>query len=141
MTREEIVAFFARRQEAFNQHDAVVAAALHAEDGTLESPFAGGVTVGREAIEKVYRAFFTAFSTVRFEQEMLLIDGDKTAHLLHMHGTNSGEVMGVPPTDRPFNISLVSLCELRDGFIAREQRVYDFTGLLLQVGTLKAKPI
>jgi steroid delta-isomerase-like uncharacterized protein len=141
MTREEIVAFCARRQEVVNRHDTVVAAALHSEDGILESPFAGGVAVGREAIEKVYRAFFTAFGTVRFEQEMLLIDGDKTAQLLHLHGTNSGEVMGVPPTDRPFSIPLVSLCELRDGFIVREQRVYDFTGLLLQVGTLKAKPI
>jgi predicted ester cyclase len=49
--------------------------------------------------------------------------------------------MGVPPTGRPFSISLVSLCELRDGLIVQEQRVYDFTGMLLQVGALKAKPI
>jgi hypothetical protein len=38
-------------------------------------------------------------------------------------------------------MQLVSLCELKDGFITRERRVYDFTGLLLQVGALKAKPI
>jgi hypothetical protein len=36
---------------------------------------------------------------------------------------------------------MVSLCELHDGFITRERRIYDFTGLLLQVGALKAKPI
>src|SRR5262245_53628219 len=141
MTRDEIVAFSARRHAGFNQHDAVMLAGLHAVDGVVESPFAGGVAVGREAIEQVYRAFFTAFGTVRLEQELLLIDGDKTALLAHVHGTHSGEVMGVPATDRPFSISLVSLCELRDGFIAREQRVYDFTGMLLQVGALKAKPI
>lgn len=141
MTRDEIVAFSARRLEVFNRHDAVMLAALHAPDGVIESPFAGGVAVGREAIEQVYRGFFTAFGTVRMEQEMLLIDEDKTALLAHVHGTHSGEVMGVPPTDRPFSISLVSLCELRDGLIVREQRVYDFTGMLLQVGALKAKPI
>jgi steroid delta-isomerase-like uncharacterized protein len=141
MTRDEIVAFSARRHEAFNQHDAVMLATLHTEEGVVESPFAGGVAVGREAIEQVYRAFFTAFGTVRLEQEILLIDGDKTALLAHVHGTHSGEVMGVPATDRPFSITLVSLCELRDGLIAREQRVYDFTGMLLQVGALKAKPI
>lgn len=141
MTRDEIVALSARRQEGFNRLDAVMLAALHAEDGVLESPWAGGVAVGREAIEQVYREFFTAFSTVRFDQEMLLIDGNKTALLFQVHGTNSGEVLGVPPSDRPFNISMVSLCELRDGFIARERRVYDFTGLLLQVGAIKAKPI
>ena len=141
MTRDDIVAFSKRRLEGFTRLDAVMLANLHAEDGVLDSPLAGGVARGREAIEQVYRAFFTAFSTATFEQEQLLIDGDTTALLLHIHGTNSGEVMGLPPTDRPFSISLVSLCELRNGFIARERRIYDFTGLLLQVGALKAKPI
>ena len=141
MTREDVVAFFARRQEALARLDAAMLARLHAEDGVLESPFAGGVAQGREAIEQVYRAFFTAFSTATFEQEVLLIDGDKTALFVRVHGTNSGEVMGLPPSDRPFSISMVSLCELRDGLIARERRIYDFTGLLLQVGALKAKPV
>ena len=141
MNREDIVALSARRHEAFNRHDAVALASLHAEDGVLVSPFAGGVARGRAAIEQVYRAFLTAFSDATFDQEQLLIDGDNVALLLHIHGTNSGEVMGLPPTDRPFSIPLMSLCEMRDGFIARERRVYDFTGLLLQVGALKAKPV
>lgn len=141
MTRDEVVAFSARRQEGFDRLDAVMLAALHAEDGVLESPFAGGVAVGREAIEQVYRTFFKAFGTVRFDQQMLLIDGNKTVLLWQLHGTNSGEVMGMPPTDRPFSIAVVSVCEFRDGLIARERRVYDFTGLLLQVGALKVKPL
>jgi hypothetical protein len=29
---------------------------------------------------------------------------------------------------------------MQDGFIARERRIYDFTGLLVQVGAIKAKP-
>jgi len=140
MTRDDIVQFFARRQEGFDRLDPVLAASFHAEDGVVESPFAGGVAEGREAIEQVYRAFFTAFSTAIFEQKQLLIDGDNAALLLQIRGTDSGGVMGLPPTARPFNVSLVLLCEMRDGFIARERRVYDFTGLLLQVGALKAKP-
>jgi steroid delta-isomerase-like uncharacterized protein len=140
MTRDEIAALFARRQEALHRLDAAALAGLHATDGVLESPFAGGVAQGREAIEQVYRAFFTSFSNSTIEQEQLLIDGEKVALLLHIHGTNRGGVMGLPPTDRPFSMSLVSLCEMKEGFIARERRVYDFTGLLLQVGALKAKP-
>jgi len=141
MTRDEMVAFFARRQEALHRLDAQMLASLHADDGVLESPMAGGIAVGREAIEQVYRTFFTSFSTATIEQEQLVIDGDKAASLLHIHGTNSGGIMGLPPTDRPFSMQLVSLCELADGFITRERRVYDFTGLLLQVGALKAKPV
>ena len=141
MTRDEMVAFFARRQEALHRLDAAMLANLHAEDGVLESPLAGGVAQGREAIEQVYRTFFTSFSTATIDQEQLVIDGNTAASLLHIHGTNSGGVMGLPPTERPFSLMLVSLCELKDGFIIRERRVYDFTGLLLQVGALKAKPI
>jgi steroid delta-isomerase-like uncharacterized protein len=140
MTRDEIVEFFARRLEAFSRLDASMLASLHAMDGVLDSPLAGGVAEGREAIERVYRTFFTSFSTATFEQERLLIDGERAVLLLRIFGTNRGGVMGLPPTDRPFSISLVSLCELRDGFISRERRIYDFTGLMLQVGALKAKP-
>jgi steroid delta-isomerase-like uncharacterized protein len=140
MTRDDIVAFFKRREEALNRLDAAMLASLHAEDGVLDSPFAGGIAEGREAIEGVYRAFFTSFSTAEFRQEQLLIDGDKVAVLAHIRGTDRGGVMGLPPTDRPFSISLVSLCDMHDGFIARERRIYDFTGLLLQVGAIKAKP-
>jgi predicted ester cyclase len=140
MTRDDILEFFARRLAGFNRLDAAMLAGLHAVDGVLDSPFAGGVAEGREAIEQVYRRFFTAFSTATFEQEQLLIDGEKAVLLLHIFGTNRGGVMGLAPTDRPFSISLVSLCELHDGVISRERRIYDFTGLLLQVGALKAKP-
>ena len=30
---------------------------------------------------------------------------------------------------------------LRDGLIVHERRVYDFTGMLIQIGLLKAKPV
>jgi ketosteroid isomerase-like protein len=48
--------------------------------------------------------------------------------------------MGLPPTGKPFRLPAVFLYELRDGRIVRERRIYDFTGLLVQVGVLKAKP-
>jgi predicted ester cyclase len=140
MTRDEIVAFFKRREDGLNRLDAAMVASLHTEDGLLESPFAGGIAEGREAIEGVYQAFFKSFSIAEFRQEQLLIDGDKVAVLAHVHGTNKGGVMGLSPTDRPFSISFVSLCDMRGGLIARERRIYDFTGLLLQVGAIKAKP-
>ena len=140
MTRDDIVAFFKRREDGLNRLDAAMLATLHAENGVLESPFAGGIAEGREAIERVYQAFFTSFSTVEFRHEQLLIDGDKVAVLAHIQGTDRGGVMGLPPSDRPFTISLVSLFDMHDGLIARERRIYDFTGLLLQVGAIKAKP-
>jgi hypothetical protein len=36
---------------------------------------------------------------------------------------------------------VVFMYELKDRKIVRERRIYDFTGLLVQIGLLKAKPV
>jgi hypothetical protein len=39
------------------------------------------------------------------------------------------------------NFPCVLLYDLADGLITRERRIYDFTGLAVQVGAIKAKPV
>jgi predicted ester cyclase len=70
-----------------------------------------------------------------------LIDGENVSQLIRATGTDSGGFMGMSPTRRKITFRCAFFYTLRDGHIAREQRVYDFTGLLIQVGLLKAKPV
>jgi hypothetical protein len=49
--------------------------------------------------------------------------------------------MGVSASGKPFHLTVAFLYELKDRRIVRERRIYDFTGLLVQVGLLKAKPV
>ena len=139
MTREEIIALFARRQDAWVRHDVAALAASHAEDCVTESPFAGTVR-GREAIEQVYRHWFAAFPDVVFHGEELLIDGNRVAQLATVVGTDIGGFMGLPPTGKPFQLPVVFLYTLNECQIVHDQRIYDFTGMLVQIGALKAKP-
>lgn len=46
-----------------------------------------------------------------------------------------------PARVRPLALPAVFLYELQDGTIVRERRIFDFTGLLVQIGILKAKPV
>ena len=139
MTREDITAFFARRQDAFARHDAAALAAAHTEDCLYESPWVGKVN-GRAAIEQVYRHLFAAFPDVALEGEELLIDGNRTAQVATCVGTDMGGFMGLPPTGKPFKLPLVFLCTLNEHQIVHERTIYDFTGMLVQIGMLKAKP-
>ena len=139
MTRDEILAFFERRQELYDDFDAVALAADYADDAIIDSPFAG-VHTGRPAAEQAYRAVFGAFLDRKMKTESLVIDGDRVAWTVTMEGTNIGQLMGLPPTGKPFRFTAVFLYELKDRRIVRERRVYDFTGLLVQVGVLKARP-
>lgn len=139
MTRDEIVAFFERRQELYYDLDAAALAADYADDAVIDSPMAG-VHTGRVAAEQAMRAIFEAFLDRKMTTKSLLIDGDRVAQVVTVEGTHVGEFMGLPPSGKRFRFTEVFLCELRDRKIICEQRIYDFTGLLVQIGALKAKP-
>ena len=48
--------------------------------------------------------------------------------------------MGLEPSGRSFMAPAVFVYEFRDRKIVHETRIYDFTGVLVQIGLLKAKP-
>jgi uncharacterized protein (TIGR02246 family) len=139
MTRDEIAALFTRREAAWRARDAPALAADHAPHGSVVSP-TGGVLEGRPDIERIYRVWFTAFPDLIFSTEDLLIDGDRAALLARVAGRHAGEFFGMPPTGRLIELSCVCIYRLEDGLIAHERRILDFTGLLVQLGVLRAKP-
>jgi len=139
MTREDVVAIFERRQAAIENLDAAALVGDYAPDCIVESP-TGGRHEGREAAQAVLQAFFDAFLDLRVRREGLLIDGDRAVQIEAMEGTHVGPFLGMPPTGKPFRFVIALFCELKDGKIVHERRIYDFTGLLVQIGVLKAKP-
>ena len=140
MTREQIVTVLNAMQRAWNTRDPVGLAAAHSDDGTVHSPIFGEVK-GRDAIEKSYRELFRAFGDWVLTFEDLIVDGERAAQVFHATATHTSDLFGVDATHRRFRVQGVLLFEFRDGKIATERRLYDFTGLLLQVGVLKARPI
>ena len=138
MTRDAIAAIFDRRRAAWDNQDAVTLAADYTIDCVIESP-SGGIHHGRAAAEQVLQSVFHALD-VKMHQDFLLIDGDLVAQVLSIEGTDDGQFLGLPPTGKSFRVPAVFLYTLKDGQIASERRIYDFTGLLMQVGLLKAKP-
>ena len=138
MTRDLIIAFFARRAAAYDRRDAAALAADYTADCVIDSP-SGGTHEGREAAERVLRAVFDALD-VRLRQQALIIDGDNVAQEIIIEGKDVGPFLDLPPTGKPFRVPGVFLYELRNGLIARERRSYDLASLLIQTGLLKAKP-
>ena len=139
MTRDEVARFFERRREAYDDFDAAALAADYAEDAVIDSPLVG-VHVGPAAAERAMHAVFDAFLDRKMTTDNLLIDGDQVAHVVTVEGTHIGELLGLPASGKPFRFSMLFLYELKDRKIVRERRIYDFTGLLIQIGLLKAKP-
>ena len=55
-------------------------------------------------------------------------------------GTDTGGFMGLRPTGKPFRLPVVWIFKVSDGQFVHVRAIYDFTGLLVQIGVLKAKP-
>jgi steroid delta-isomerase-like uncharacterized protein len=139
MTREEITALFERRAEAWDRHDAAALAADHSPDCVVVSP-TGGVLEGREEIERIYGIWFKAFPDIVLSTADRVIDGDRAALFFNISGTHAGDFFGLPASGRHLEATCAFLYTVSSGLIVHERRVLDFTGVLIQVGVLRAKP-
>ena len=140
MTPQEVTTFVAKFTEARSRLDAAALSALYADDCVVESPAGGGTVTGRAAIENLYRSFFAAFPDLTFQDEQVVSEGAHIAQLFTAVGTNAGGFMGLQPTRKAFRFNGAFIFTLEDGRIVRERRIYDFTGVLVQIGVLKARP-
>lgn len=139
MTRDDLLAFCDRRAEAWNRRDSSALAADHAERGTVSSPVFSKIS-GRDSIQRSYESLFQSFPDWTMNCELPLIDGHRVAVPFTAKATHEGRFMGLDGTGRRFEIRGVLLMQVDDGLITDERRVYDFTGLLIQLGVLKSKP-
>lgn len=128
-----------RRTDALNRHDTAALSTLYAADCQVESPLAAGTVQGRQALAKVNQALFDAFPDVRFDPDMILIDGATVVASGRLTGTYTGGFMDLPPNGNVVTVPVVTISTARDDEIVFERRVYDFTGMLVQAGVLRAR--
>jgi len=139
MNPEEITALFDRREAAWHAHDAAALASDHARNAVVISP-TGGVLEGRDEIQRIYQVWFTAFPDLRFAERDLVIDGDRVVLITTIVGTHAGDFFGLPASGRQVRAVCAFVYTLQDTQIVHERRILDFTGVLVQVGVLRAKP-
>ena len=139
MTRDEIASFFKARQALWTARDVAGLANGHAPNSTVHSPMFGRLQ-GRDAIRDSYSSVFGMFPDWDLRLDDVLIDGSRAVQVFTATATHVGEFMGLPGTNRRFTIQGVRIFDMADGFIQNERRLYDFTGLLVQVGVLRARP-
>ena len=140
MTSDQIAAFIDRHAAAWNQRDPAALCTNHGAAGVVLSPMFHRVE-GRPAICRTYADLFVAFPDWEMRYEEPFVDGNRIAIFFSVAATHQGEFMGVQGTGRRCTFEGVSLFELdADLLIEHERRVYDFTGLLVQLGVLRVRP-
>ena len=131
--------FVSRRQAAWRLRDPAALSADHAPTAVVSSPIFGRIQ-GRAAIETTYRSLFTSFPDWELTLETPIGDNDRLAWPFSVVATHNGDFMGLAGTGRKFELTGVLLMRLENGMVAEERRIYDFTGFLLKIGILRARP-
>jgi predicted ester cyclase len=77
-----------------------------------------GQPAGVEGAEYVVSTMHGAHPDLRFTIDDLLADADRVAIHWTMHATNSGPLLGRPPTNRPVELSAIVIFRVADGKVA-----------------------
>lgn len=77
------------------------------------------------------------FSDFEFTIEDIAVDGSKVWSRSRASGTNSGSIMGKPPTGMKMKIEVFDVCKLQDDKIVEHWGVPDQLGMLEQIGLVQ----
>jgi len=122
----------------YNRHDAAGFASFFAEDGVLRHTNNDDETAeGREQIQRMMEGAWRAFPDWTLASRGLYDCGDAIWLAWTITGTHKGEFMGIPPTDRRFEMLGCShFTFAADGFIAQDDVYWDSATMLRQLGLL-----
>jgi steroid delta-isomerase-like uncharacterized protein len=106
---------------------------IFASDYVDHFPFPG-TAPDREGLKKSVRNFHSAVPDVRVKVEDVINEEDKVVARWTASGTHKGEIMGIPPTNKKFEMSGITICRIAKGKIVEEWSQADYAGFMQQIG-------
>ena len=141
MTAEETRTFCERYAKAWERGDIDALVACYADDCEVVSPIFNVIS-GKTQLTASFKELFRAFSDYMVEVDDVIVDrtrDDRAVLLFSTFGVHKGEIFGVQGTGRRFEVRGAFVFTFQNGKIAKDTRIYDFTGMLMQLGILRAK--
>lgn len=93
-----------------------------------------GIPPNRDGVKKTYNLYHKAFPDMSTQVRDLLADGDRVCALVTMHGTNQGDLMGLPPTGKSVTLDGCVINRISNGKIVESWEYFDQLGLFQQLG-------
>jgi steroid delta-isomerase-like uncharacterized protein len=130
--KQTAVRFFAEQDR---QHGPL-AADLCAAD--YQAEIAGFPPMDREGHSQFGAMFYRAFPNLHHRIEETVAEDDKVTVHFTLHGAQTGDFAGIPPTGRDVTVPAIAILNLREGKVYRLRAVFDQMGLMRQLGALPA---
>jgi steroid delta-isomerase-like uncharacterized protein len=121
-------------EELWNKGNLPVAEELIAPTYTHHDSSTPDLGRGPESEKKRATLYRTAFPDIRFTIEDLTAEGETVVARWSCHGTHKGDLSGIAPTGKHFNIAGVSIARFASGKMTEGFVNWDALGLMQQLG-------
>ncbi|UCG68052.1 MAG: ester cyclase [Thermoplasmata archaeon] len=81
-------------------------------------------------------AYRKAFPDVKFTFEDQIAEGDKVVDFFTIREAYKGELQGIPPTDRSFEIKGIAIIQIKNNKMVEIWGVFDALGMMRQIGAV-----
>jgi steroid delta-isomerase-like uncharacterized protein len=123
-------------EEVWNEGHVPVADELITTTYTHHDTSTPDVGRGPESEKKRVTLYRNAFPDIRFTIEDILAEGETVVTRWSCRGTHKGDLNGIPPTGKQFNITGVSIARFTNGKMFEGYVNWDALGLMQQLGVV-----
>ena len=122
--------------EVINAHNPAMIDSFCSADFTDHNPDPGFSGKGIEDLRANFKAFFIGYPDIHITTNMMVANGDTVMTMLTMTGTNSGPMMGQPPTNKQVNIGGTDILVIKDGKAFERWGYFDNMKMMQQLGLM-----
>jgi steroid delta-isomerase-like uncharacterized protein len=123
-------------EEVWNKGNLPLADELFAPNYEHHDASTPDVGRGPESEKKRATRYRTAFPDIRLNIEDIIAEGETVMARWSCRGTHKGDLSGIAPTGKQFNISGVSIARFANGKMAEGWVNWDALGLMQQLGVV-----
>jgi steroid delta-isomerase-like uncharacterized protein len=123
-------------EEVWNKGQLPVADELFAPTYTHHDSSTPDVGRGPESEKKRVTLYRNAFPDIRLTIEDMLAEGETVVARWSCRGTHKGELNGIAPTGKQFNITGISIARFTNGKMFEGYINWDALGLMQQLGVV-----
>lgn len=120
-------------EEAWSKGQVALVDELYAENFVNLNP-TPGIPANREGVKMEIVAYHQAFPDMSVSFGDIVSEGDSVVARYTIHGTNSGELMGMPPTGKSIEVASVSFLKIANGQVIEEFSLSDMAAMMQQLG-------
>jgi C-1 hydroxylase len=94
---------------------------------------------GVEEVKKIVGSFMSAFPDLKWHIDDIVAEGDRVVTRMTAQATHTGSYLGLPPTGKQINCSVLGIARLDKGKIVEHWGVTDELAMMSQIGLLPAE--